>query len=70
MIKTNLHIELAKARMTRKELSKATGIRESTISGYANNKYVYIAKDHIDKICRVLNCTPNDLFEYIPDDEE
>lgn len=24
----------------------------------------------IDKICRVLNCQPGDILEYIPDDEE
>ena len=24
----------------------------------------------IDKICRVLNCQPGDILEYVPDDEE
>ena len=24
----------------------------------------------IDKICRVLNCQPGDILEYVPDSEE
>ena len=24
----------------------------------------------IDKICRVLNCQPGDIMEYVPDNEE
>lgn len=24
----------------------------------------------IDKICRVLNCQPGDILEYVPDDEK
>jgi hypothetical protein len=24
--------------------------------------------DHIEKLCTVLNCTPNDIFEWSPDD--
>ena len=24
----------------------------------------------IDKICRVLNCQPGDILEYVPDNEE
>ncbi len=24
--------------------------------------------DHIEKLCITLNCTPNDVFEWLPDD--
>ena len=24
--------------------------------------------EHIETLCRALNCTPNDLYEWIPDD--
>ncbi|HAT4331061.1 TPA: helix-turn-helix domain-containing protein [Clostridium perfringens] len=70
MIRTSLNVELAKARMTQKQLSLLTGIRESTISGYCKDNYKHLVKDHLDKICKALNCDISNILEYIPDDEE
>jgi hypothetical protein len=35
---------------------------------YKNSKVVQIRLDHIERLCIALNCTPNDLFEWFPDD--
>lgn len=35
---------------------------------YKNSKVTQIRVDHIEKLCIALNCTPNDLFEWFPDD--
>lgn len=39
-----------------------------TAHKYKNSKVDHIRLDHIEKLCVVLNCTPNDLFEWNPDD--
>ncbi|EOU2017383.1 TPA: helix-turn-helix domain-containing protein [Clostridium perfringens] len=69
MIRTSLNVELAKARMTQKQLSLLTGIRESTISAYCKDNYKHMVKEHLDKICKALNCSLDDILEYIPDEE-
>ena len=29
----------------------------------------YITLDKVESICRYLNCTPNDILEFIPEDK-
>src|SRR4051812_33118768 len=43
------------------------GISRATISRLLMNQKSWISYDHIETICAVLNCTPNDLFEWQPD---
>lgn len=33
-----------------------------------NNKVEHIRIDHIERLCVLLNCTPNDIFEWMPND--
>lgn len=69
MIKMKLHIELAKNRMTQKELAEKTGIRLPTISAYCNDNFKHIVKEHLDTFCKEFNCNVNDLVEFTPDIE-
>jgi len=39
-----------------------------TAHKYKNGKAEHIRLDHIEKLCIILNCTPNDIFEWVPDD--
>ena len=41
-------------------------LSESTIQKLREGKG--IAWENIDQLCRLLNCQPGDLFEYVPDD--
>ena len=34
-----------------------------TAHKYKNGKVEHMRLDHIEKLCTVLNCTPNDIFE-------
>lgn len=68
MIVFNLRIEMAKKKLNMQQLSDLTGIRRATISAYFNETYKMIGKDHLDILCRVLQCTPVDLIEYKPDE--
>lgn len=69
MITCRLNILLAKKRMTQKELSQLTGIRPNTISGYYNDTFKLVDRNHMQKFCKVFNCNVEDLFEYIPEKE-
>lgn len=66
MIDTNLHILLAKKRMSQKELADATGINKNAINRYYNNNFEKIDRKHLDILCDFFNCTPNELFSYTP----
>lgn len=39
-----------------------------TAHKYKNGKVEHMRLDHIEKLCILLNCTPNELFEWTPDD--
>src|ERR1043165_618443 len=39
-----------------------------TAHKYKNAKVEHIRLDHIEKLCILLNCTPNDIFEWSPND--
>lgn len=67
MITMKLHIRLAEKRMTRKELAEITGIRLATISGYCNDNFKMISREHLNIFCKLFECTPSDLIEYKPD---
>lgn len=38
-----------------------------TAHKYKNGKVEHMRLDHIEKLCTLLNCTPNDIFEWQPD---
>lgn len=65
MIKMKLHLLLAERKLTQQELSKATGIRQATISNYYNETYKHIVKEHLDILCNFFNCDISDLIENI-----
>lgn len=70
MIKCRINILMAELRMTQKELSHLTGIRPNTISGYYNDTFKLVDRNHMNELCKVFKCTTSDLFEYIPEQEK
>lgn len=67
MIRIHLSSLLGQRKMFQSDLSKATGIRPSTISQMYRENIQRINVDHLNSICAVLDCTLSDLIEYIPD---
>lgn len=52
--------------MKKKDLQSAAGL-----TGYAMNKLSRgedVTTEILGKICRVLNCTMDDIMEFVPDD--
>ncbi|MEG1926856.1 MAG: helix-turn-helix transcriptional regulator [Ruthenibacterium sp.] len=68
MIRINLAPLLGKQRLKQVDLINATNIRSGTISDLYNECIHSVTIEQINKICKYLNCTVGELFEYIPDD--
>ena len=43
------------------------GISQGLAQKYLSGKKLWILFDHIEKLCLLLRCEPNDLFEFVPD---
>jgi len=69
MIRVNLAVLLAKKKMRVADLSRITGIRYNTLSDLYHEFALRISFEHLDLICKALDCTVGDLIEYIPDKE-
>jgi len=46
-----------------------TGISPQVAFKYLEGKKKHLILAHIEKLCTVLRCTPNDLFAWTPDDQ-
>lgn len=45
------------------------GISSATASNLLNYRVQSINHKHLEKICELLNCEPNDLYEWKPSDD-
>ncbi len=61
-MKINIDEILKQRNQSRYWLAKETGITYPNIANLCNGKTSSIKFETIDKICRVLQCTPNDIF--------
>lgn len=59
--------DIMKKRGLKKYWLRQHGINPKVVDALKNNKNVNVST--ILEICRLLNCQPGDLFEYIPDDD-
>jgi putative transcriptional regulator len=62
----NLDVMLAKRKMSLTELSENVGITMSNLSILKKSKAKAIRFSTLESICKVLNCQPGDILEYIP----
>lgn len=54
-------------KLERRDITKLTDIERHTLNNIYKGNIKSIKLEHLDKLCYVLNCTPNDLFRYTPD---
>lgn len=67
-IVVNLDVMLAKRKMNLTELSSRVGITIANMSVLKSGKAKAIRFSTLDEICKVLNCQPGDLLEYLDED--
>lgn len=70
MINIRLDYLLLDRRMKLKDLAEATGLAVNNLSILKTNKARAIRLSTLNSLCEVLNCTPGDLIQYIPDKPE
>ncbi|MPM62630.1 hypothetical protein SDC9_109507 [bioreactor metagenome] len=59
--------------MIEKEITNAELMRRANISANIIMKIKtgrYIALDKVESICVAMCCTPNDILEFVPDEEQ
>ncbi|MGG6294468.1 helix-turn-helix domain-containing protein [Leptolyngbya sp. AN02str] len=62
---------MARQRVTNKELAEQLGIHPNAVSRMKNQDTLpHIGGETLNALCKYLNCTPNDLIEYMPDSDE
>lgn len=66
MISNNFKIILAQKDIGAVDVSKETGIAQSTLTKFKSDKND-IRLSTLIKICDYLNCTLTELIEYVPD---
>lgn len=59
---------LEKNDMKRADLQRELKIAPATIAHFAKNEYVALSV--IDRICTYFKCQPNDIMEWVDEDEE
>ena len=67
MINVRLDYVLLDRRMKLKDLAEATGLALNNLSILKTNKARAIRFSTLNQLCKVLNCTPGDLIEFVPD---
>ena len=65
-IVVNLDVQLARRKMKLNELSERVDISVQNLSVLKTGKAKAIRFSTLDKLCRVLDCSPGDLLEYQP----
>lgn len=65
----NLDVMMAKRKISVTELANRVDITMANLSILKNNKAKAVRFTTLDAICRVLECQPGDILEYVEDDE-
>ena len=63
----NLDVMLARRKMKSKDLADAIGISETNLSLLKQGHVKGVRFGTLEAICRVLDCQPGDLLEYLPE---
>lgn len=69
-IQINLDVEMAKNKISLKELSQRVGISVTNLSLLKTGKVKAIRFTTLSALCRELNCQPGDILVYLPNDME
>ena len=67
MIVIHLDVMMAKRKMSLNTLSEKVGITLANLSILKNNKAKAIRFSTLEAICQALECSVEDIIEYVPD---
>ncbi|RZJ46550.1 MAG: transcriptional regulator [Flavobacterium sp.] len=61
----NVDVMLARRKMQSKELAEKLGITPANLSILKTGKAKGIRFDTLESICKILECQPGDILEYV-----
>jgi len=67
-IVVNLDVVLAKRKMTSLELAQKIDLTPANLSILKTGKAKAVRMSTLNEICRVLECQPGDLLQYVEDE--
>jgi putative transcriptional regulator len=68
-IVVNLDVMLARRKMSLTQLSERMGITMANLSILKTGKAKAIRFSTLEEICRILDCQPGDILQYMTDEE-
>lgn len=63
-----LDVALSRRKMRSKELAEALGITPAQMSKLKNGYLVGMRFETLNQLCKLLDCQPGELLEYVPDE--
>ncbi|SDN86536.1 helix-turn-helix domain-containing protein [Acetanaerobacterium elongatum] len=66
-IVVNIDVMMAKRKLSATEVAEGIGITLANLSVLKNNKAKAVRFSTLEALCKVLDCQPADLLEYIPE---
>jgi putative transcriptional regulator len=69
-ILVNLDLIMVKRKISLTELSEKVGISMTNLSLLKTGKVRGVRFSTLDAICKVLDCKPGDILDYVPDEEK
>ncbi|MNB98934.1 hypothetical protein D3C75_461970 [compost metagenome] len=70
MLKSKLKIIVDERGLSIREVARGTGINFEVVRRVYNDTMERYPRDVLDKLCKYLNVTVQDILEYTPEDEE
>lgn len=67
MIRCNLSTLMGREKMKVIDVARALNIHRNTVTLLYSEEAKRIDLETLNGLCRLFKCTPNDLFEYVPD---
>jgi putative transcriptional regulator len=67
-IVVRLDVMMARRKVRSNVLARAIGITEANLSLLKSGKVKGLRFSTLDAICRILECQPGDLLEFVPDE--
>ena len=67
-ILVNIDLMLARRKMSVAEFAEAVGISPANVAVLKNGRAKAVRFSTLDAICRVLDCQPGDVLQWVPDD--
>ena len=67
-ILVNIDLMLARRKMSVAEFAEAVGISPANVAVLKNGRAKAVRFSTLDAVCRVLQCQPGDVLQWVPED--